>query len=45
MFEALEDTIYQLKQQLKEKDQIIDALQDKLHSKSLENENLTKRLQ
>lgn len=42
MFEALEDTIYQLKQQLMEKDKIIDSLEETLHTKSVENENLKK---
>lgn len=42
MFEALEDTIYQLKQQLREKETAIDNLQDSLHSKQVENENLKK---
>lgn len=44
MFEALEDTIYQLRQQLREKEMVIDQLQDNLHSKSIENENLKKAL-
>ncbi|KAF2902832.1 hypothetical protein ILUMI_03349 [Ignelater luminosus] len=42
MFVALEDTVYQLKKQLKEKEVMIDTLQDSLHSKVVENENLKK---
>lgn len=42
MFEALEDTIYQLKQQLHQKETIIDALEESLHSSNIENENLKK---
>lgn len=42
MFEALEDTIYQLKQQIMEKEKIIDHLEEEVHSKSIENENLKK---
>lgn len=44
IFEGLEETINELKMQLKEKESIIDSLQDSLHSKSIENENLTKRI-
>ncbi|XP_017786820.1 PREDICTED: sorting nexin-16 isoform X1 [Nicrophorus vespilloides] len=44
IFEALEDTIYQLKQQLMEKDGVIDSLHDKLHQQANENENLRKLL-
>lgn len=42
IFEALEETIAELKQQLHEKDISIDTLQSKLHSLLLENENLEK---
>lgn len=42
MFVALEDTVYQLKKQLQEKEVMIDTLQDSLHSKVVENENLKK---
>ncbi|XP_063910930.1 sorting nexin-16 [Zophobas morio] len=42
MFEALEETINELKVQLREKDAIIDSLQDSLHTKTLESENLLK---
>ncbi|RZC35962.1 sorting nexin-16 [Asbolus verrucosus] len=42
MFEALEETINDLKVQLREKESIIDSLQNSLHSKSLESENLLK---
>ncbi|EFA00360.1 sorting nexin-16 [Tribolium castaneum] len=42
MFEALEETINDLKVQLREKDAIIDSLQDSLHSKTLEADNLLK---
>lgn len=44
MFEALEDTIYQLRQQLREKEIVIDTLQDSLHTKSIENDNLKKTM-
>lgn len=40
MFEALEDTITDLKLQLREKDAQMDALQEKVHSLLNENENL-----
>ncbi|KAL3283897.1 hypothetical protein HHI36_018066 [Cryptolaemus montrouzieri] len=43
IFEALEETISDLKQQLGEKEKIIDSLQTSLHSTVLENDNL-KRL-
>lgn len=42
MLESLEDAIYQLKQQVREKELIIDNLQDSLHSKTIENDNLKK---
>lgn len=42
IFEALEETIADLKQQLREKEALIDNLQDKLHSKTIENDNLRK---
>lgn len=44
MFEALEETITELKQQLREKEELIDSLQDTVHMKSVENENLKKLL-
>lgn len=42
MFEALEETITDLKQQLREKEMLIDSLQDTVHTKTVENENLKK---
>lgn len=44
MFEALEETINELKQQLREKESLIDELQDSIHSKTIENDNLKKLL-
>lgn len=44
MFEALEETITELKQQLREKEALIDSLQDTVHTKTIENDNLKKRL-
>lgn len=44
IFEALEDTIFQLKQQIRDKENIIDDLHDSLHTKTTENENLRKVL-
>lgn len=44
MFEALEETITDLKQQLREKEAVIDELQDSLHTKTIENDNLKKLL-
>ncbi|KAJ8950651.1 hypothetical protein NQ318_010851 [Aromia moschata] len=44
MFEALEETINDLKQQLREKESMIDTLQTNLHSKEIENKNLIKLL-
>ncbi|KAB0796656.1 hypothetical protein PPYR_10717 [Photinus pyralis] len=42
VLEAFEDSIYQLKKQLKEKEMELDALHDSLHAKLIENENLRK---
>ncbi|XP_056635878.1 sorting nexin-16 [Diorhabda sublineata] len=42
IFEALEDTISELKQQIREKDTSIDSLEMKLHSLVTENDNLRK---
>lgn len=42
ILEAFEDSIYQLKKQLKEKEIELDALHDSLHAKLVENENLRK---
>ncbi|XP_071057183.1 sorting nexin-16 isoform X2 [Onthophagus taurus] len=42
MFEGFEETIYHLKQQIMEKEQIIDNLHDALREKSIENDNLRK---
>ncbi|XP_028128435.1 sorting nexin-16 [Diabrotica virgifera virgifera] len=42
IFEALEETISYLKQQVREKDASLDSLEEKLHSLSTENENLRK---
>lgn len=44
MFEALEETITDLKQQLREKEILIESLRDKVHTTSIENDNLKKRL-
>lgn len=44
MFEALEDTITDLRQQLREKDGIIDSLEHKVQELFNENENLKKSL-
>lgn len=44
VFEALEDTISDLKLQLKEKDVVIDNLQEKMQSLLNENENLKKSM-
>lgn len=44
MFEALEDTITDLRQHLREKDGIIDSLEHKVQELLNENENLKKRL-
>ncbi|KAF5296571.1 hypothetical protein FQA39_LY12489 [Lamprigera yunnana] len=42
MLETFEDTVYQLRKQLKEKENEVDHLHDLLHSKITENENLKK---
>lgn len=42
IFEALEETINDLKVQLQEKDALLDTFQDKLHSAIIENDNLKK---
>ncbi|KAJ8911335.1 hypothetical protein NQ315_003989 [Exocentrus adspersus] len=42
MFEAMEDTITKLKQELFEKESIIDSLETNLHTQIIENENLKK---
>ncbi|KAG5881251.1 hypothetical protein JTB14_032963 [Gonioctena quinquepunctata] len=42
IFEALGDTINELKQHIREKNNSVDSLQTKLHSLAIENENLRK---
>lgn len=44
MFESLEETINELKQQLREKESLIDELQASIHTKTIENNNLKKLL-
>ncbi|XP_018331805.1 sorting nexin-16 [Agrilus planipennis] len=44
MFAAYEDTIFQLKDQLRQKESVIDSLHEALHRNSLENDNLKKIL-
>lgn len=42
MLEAFEETVYQLKKQLREKEATVDILQESLHTKTLETDNLKK---